>query len=171
MESNVKNFKKSNQNVLFKAYKIGMKIRLKIPKEECMSKYGLSLDPEKDYTVKWIYPLGNTLELEEIPQECVLPYDIFEPTIKVFNVYKWKKHYILSDSINGAQNVWNTWIDILKIVAGDGKPKLFKKVNNLCNIQDDQLFPKQINGMKCEYPCQCILKDLEWEDNSVLFEL
>ena len=89
--------------------------------------------------------------------------------IRTFDVYKWKNHYLLAESISQAQLMWSTWVDYLRIEAGEGKPRLFKMVNNLCNLQDKELFPRRLN-IKCEYKYPCIMKNLEWDNDSVLFE-
>lgn len=84
-----------------------------------------------------------------------------------FSVYKWKGYFILANSEEQAQRMWYTWIDSLRISAEDGKPELLKMVTTLENLNDSNLFPKLLNGIKCEYCYPCIVRDLEWEKDPV----
>lgn len=151
-------------------FKIGGKVKLNPNRDENFE-YNGTLENDTYYTIRKFIRNGDSIfvnvELEEIPCQQFPLYD-FIPKPTAFNVYKWKKHYILSGSINQAQLIWNTWLDLLEIQAGEGRPKLFKVVNNLKNIQDDELFPRRLN-ITCEYKYPCILKNLEWDDDSVLY--
>lgn len=71
-------------------------------------------------------------------------------TPKSYYVFKWKGYYILAESVNQAQEIWN--VSKLK-----GKNS------------DDLLFPKQITRLKAEAAFPSIVSDLDWEE--VLFEL
>lgn len=84
-----------------------------------------------------------------------------------FNVYRWKGYYILALSEEQAQRIWNTWIDNLEIVAADGRPKMYKFVNNLQNRGDQELFPRIIRRLHSEYSFPCIVEDLGFEKEPV----
>lgn len=99
--------------------------------------------------------------------ERVYTDGIFSIVPTNFNVYRWKGYYILALSEEQAQRIWNTWIDNLEIVAADGRPKMYKFVNNLQNRGDQELFPRIIRRLHSEYSFPCIVEDLEFEKEPV----
>ena len=158
--------------------RVGTKVRFN--QEKCIDRIESTL-LEREFTVSEV--IRNTfgflsydgklrpvamIRLEEIPEKT-FGHGLFSIVPTKYDVYKWKKHYILSISMEQARIVWDTYIDKLKIEAGDGKPKLFKLANHLENLQDPELFPRKI-GITCEYIFPCVLRNLEWDDDSVLFE-
>ena len=84
-----------------------------------------------------------------------------EKNLLKFNVFRWKGYIILATSLEQAQRIWNTWIDSLKISAGDGRLSLFKAIKILENLEERELFPKRID-MVCEFEYPCIIKNI-WE--------
>lgn len=132
------------------------------------------LDRNREYTiseVKEVFKMDAVksmiyVSLKEFPNN-EYSSSIFSIVPTKFNVYRWKGYYILAVSEEQAQRIWNTWIDNLEIEAADGRPKLFKFVNNLINRGDQELFPRAIKRLHTEYPFPCIIEDLNFEKEPV----
>lgn len=103
------------------------------------------------------------VELEEITGKRFLLDDLY-PLLTNYNVYKWKKYYILAESPEKALKVWNSMIDELLLIS-NCKPKIYKIIKNLNEIQEGA-FPICTN-MKHEYQFPCIVKNLNWEEKPV----
>lgn len=73
--------------------------------------------------------------------------NIVSPTL--YNLYKWKGYYILAESIDQAQLIWE-------------KSGLSEKES------DDLLFPKKITNIKSESIFPSIIDKLDWDN--VIFE-
>lgn len=84
-----------------------------------------------------------------------------------FNIYRWKGYYILANSIEQAQRIWDTYIDILKIKSEDGNSKSLKLVKKLNSGVDSELFPRLINKLKCESSFPCIVDSLEFDKEPI----
>lgn len=134
----------------------------------------LEVEREKEYrvtNVEKVIKLDSPkpiyyITLDELG-ERVYTDGIFSIVPTNFNVYRWKGYYILALSEEQAQRIWNTWIDNLEIVAADGRPKMYKFVNNLQNRGDQELFPRIIRRLHSEYSFPCIVEDLEFEKEPV----
>ena len=104
------------------------------------------------------------VKLEELPGKEFLTDDIYKPPIN-YNVYRWKRHYILAKSPEEALKVWNSMIDELLLISSDSrKPKMYKLIENLNRSQEKEVLPVYIN-MKCEYQFPCIIKNLDWNED------
>ena len=106
-----------------------------------------------------IYLEGKSDPIKECDIDGILPIN--------FNVYKWKGYYILANSTEQAQRIWNTYIDILKIKSEDGNPGLLKLISKLNSGIDPELFPKLVNRLKCESSFPCIVDSLEFDKEPI----
>lgn len=84
-----------------------------------------------------------------------------------FNIYRWKGYYILANSIEQAQRIWDTYIDILKIKSEDGNSKSLKLSKKLNSGVDSELFPRLISRLKCESSFPCIVDSLEFDKEPI----
>lgn len=84
-----------------------------------------------------------------------------------FNIYRWKGYYILANSIEQAQRIWDTYIDILKIKSEDGNSKSLKLSKKLNSGTDSELFPRLISRLKCESSFPCIVDSLEFDKEPI----
>lgn len=104
--------------------------------------------------------------LEEFPG-IEFPLDELYPAPINYNVYKWKKYYILAESPEEALKIWTSMIDeLLFNLVHDKKPKMYKLIENLNEPKEMGTLPVYAN-MKCEYPFPCIVRSLEWNEDPV----
>lgn len=84
-----------------------------------------------------------------------------------FNIYMWKGYYILANSTEQAQRIWDTYIDILRIKSEDGSINSLKLIKKLNSGIDSELFPKLISRLKCESSFPCIVDSLEFDKEPI----
>lgn len=164
---------KTDQQVVIREdgiLKVGTKL---VIKPEYLIKYP-NIQKDREYIVSSVREVYDTelfdhityISIEELP-EVEYSAKMFSIVPTNFNVYRWKGYYILANSEEHAQRIWNTWIDNLEIVAADGRPKMYKLVNNLKNREDQELFPRAIKRLHSECSFPCIVEDLNFEKEPV----
>ena len=166
---------KTDQKVVIREDGILMAGTKLVIKPEYLVKYP-NVQRDREYIVSSVrevydaelYSYITYVSIEELP-EVEYSAKMFSIVPTNFNVYRWKGYYILANSEEHAQRIWNTWIDNLEITAADGRPRMYKLVNNLKNKEDQELFPRVIKRLHSEYSFPCIVKDLDFEEEDPVY--